>query len=60
VGGDGVGEQQVPGPDQGGGEHVDVGVGGDAAQVALGGPVNLDDPSCSPLIERAGLPRCVA
>jgi len=35
----GVGEQQVRGADQGGGERADIGVGRDAAQIALGGEV---------------------
>jgi hypothetical protein len=34
-----IGEEQVPGADQGGGEPVDLGVRGNAAEVAFGGEV---------------------
>lgn len=37
-----VGEQQVPGPHEGGREHVDIGVRRDAALLALGGEVGGD------------------
>jgi hypothetical protein len=37
-----VGEQQVPGPDQGGCERIDVGVCRDAAKLPLDGQVRGD------------------
>jgi len=37
-----VGEQQVPGPDQGGSERVYVGIGRDAAQVAVCDEIGAD------------------
>jgi anti-sigma B factor antagonist len=37
-----AGEQQVRGSEQGGRERADVGVGGDAAQVALGGEIGRE------------------
>jgi len=37
-----AGEQQVPGPDQRGREHLDVGVGRDSAQFPFGGEVGGD------------------